>query len=279
MSELEKAIGLWRAGKFVEAGTLCAALLAEDFRNVAVLNLLAEVHKATGNGSGAIECLARVSALCPQDAPALRRLADAYFGAGELASAIQRYREALELEPNNARAHNNLGLAQARSGDRLGAEASYRRALTLDPRYPVAHNNLGNLLVASGDSLRALACYERAVALAPGFLEAWSSSARELLRLERFGEAITCCERSLALKPDDAATAVMLVSALRRVGRLEVALQSAGRRLRAGLTMSKRFISSRISCRKPVTHRARRRLTGEFCSLIRATCRRAWVWS
>jgi protein O-GlcNAc transferase len=224
-----EALTLWRAGRLAEARRACLAVLEQEPLSTDAVNLLAEIHKAAGEHTEMIACLARVTRLNPRDAAARRRLADASLAAGDIAGAIEQYRAAVELEPDSARGLNNLGFALARRGELQQAADCYRRALDRNPDYALAHHNLGNLLSESGSPLQALECQQRAVALDPQLAEAWYRSATELHRLLRYAEAVTACERALVLRPDDLATLVVFVQVLRELHRMEEALRNCER--------------------------------------------------
>ena len=201
---MAKAAGLFDAGQFSQAETLCRSILqvqpqfhpawyqlgliavkagnmpvAADMMARAVQfapnasayhRALGEICRRLGNLQKAIAHGKQAAALAPQDPEARYNLGLALADSGQFYDATSLYRVALELNPRHNLAANNLGTALERLGDEKSAADCYARAININPRHAEAQNNLGALLLAAGDLDRARACFESAIAADPAFV-------------------------------------------------------------------------------------------------------------
>jgi predicted O-linked N-acetylglucosamine transferase (SPINDLY family) len=237
-ANFRQAVAAWRLGNISEAESICQDLLRRRVDVAQVLELLAEIHFASGRTSRAIESLQRLLTLHPRAAAARRRLGNFQLAAGAFVEAAATFRESLTVEPDNIRAHNNLGQALLQLGELDAAMSSFERALALDPGYAIASTNLSLALRRKADTLQesgrfesALPIYERAAPLRADDAEMLCNWANALREAKRPTEALVCCDRALLLQPDSPETHNNRAGALRDLFRHQEAVEACDRAL------------------------------------------------
>lgn len=116
----------------------------------ALLEIAAESALQLGDDTGAADCLQRLVALDPSDAPACNNLGIALERLGHPEAAEAAYRQSLAHQPDAAGTHSNLGVLLTDLHREAEAEACFRQALTLQPDFARARMNLGQLLLVQG---------------------------------------------------------------------------------------------------------------------------------
>lgn len=198
------------------------------------VNFLADARTAqlTGDYDGAMEALARVTALDPsnadafielsrlhlifQDIPravdeaqravelapdnpeALNTLARALDWQGDLEQALDRALDALDIEPGNATTLAVLGEIYTDVGNWETADNYINQALAADPRNVLALRNKGYLLERQGSYTEAVAAYQQAVEVAPRRFDLYIEKARQYrVGLEEFDKAIEAYQQAV----------------------------------------------------------------------------------
>jgi tetratricopeptide (TPR) repeat protein len=168
---LRRAIAAAEAGRFAQAETDCAQILAAN----------------------------------PGDAGALALAGALTARRGDLAGAVARYRAALAIAPRFVKALSNLGAALSALGQGAEAERHLALALAEDPAHGPALINLGQLLLRQDRAAEAIIILRRAAAAAPTDAMAWNNLGGAHLAADRHDEARDALERALALDPASSA--------------------------------------------------------------------------
>ena len=142
-----------------------AALLAQgdSAKEGSILSDLGTVLLRTGRIDEAVEVLARVVALAPDDSLARASLATALRSRKDLAGAHTHAQLAVLLDPSQGDAWNAFAAVQLEEGDLVGARSSLGRALALDPDAGVHAYDLGLVLERLGERGGACAAWGRAL--------------------------------------------------------------------------------------------------------------------
>jgi tetratricopeptide (TPR) repeat protein len=150
------------------------------------------------------------TALDPNSVWAWTNLARAKIDAGDLDIAHAYLTRAVQLRPDNADTNNNLGVVYRRLGDPVAAKQYYDEAIRLRPDSPEFAYNIGRL--HSDIEL----------------LEGLGFTSRE----DQWRTAAQWFERALTARPDDVKTLSELGIVMRRLGRLDEAIDFYERALR-----------------------------------------------
>lgn len=174
--DLALAAAHYDAGHFAQTLALLYSLRAREPRSPAVLRDLFRAEKQLEHYDRALEALAALAAVSPDDPSVSAERAGILRNLGRGAEADALLAQIRDGDPANATAHYNLGTALAQQparpdGVRL-AEASLRRAIELRPDYAAAHYQLGALLQSSGRPSESVPYLRRALDLSPEFGDA-----------------------------------------------------------------------------------------------------------
>ena len=90
------------------------------------------------------------------------QLASNYYEQRSFSTALEELARVLQIEPDNAAAHGLRGLIYLDLGDRVQADAGFSRAIKLDPENPDLNNNYGWFLCRTGREREAIAFFEKA---------------------------------------------------------------------------------------------------------------------
>jgi len=192
----------------VQLGRVPAAI--EDFEQATRLapdninsqrNLARALSKA---GRTAIEPLAVIARLKPNDPQAHFELAAALAACGRAAQAISEYQQVLRLNPTSAETYVNLSQLHSGSGSFEEAARCARKALELKPAFAEAYLNLGSALAKRGESSAAIAALHEAQRLKPELPEIYNNLGIALAEELRFEEAIGQYGRAIALRSGNA---------------------------------------------------------------------------
>ncbi|MGB6060807.1 MAG: tetratricopeptide repeat protein [Candidatus Aquilonibacter sp.] len=211
---------------------------------------------AAGDMSGAIEHLARYTALHPGEVGPRRFLGDLYFRTGQIRRAQFAYEEILKFAPSDKETHNRLGTVYAeenrvddaiaqfnaalpgtdsvddlvdlhvRKGDLAAYEVTIQKLALENPSDPGIQGELGQVLYAIHQPAQAEVYYKRALDQDPHDLTALNGLGLALFDLHRYDEAVLRFKTCLGIMPssyqcEDNMAATYLVSQ-----RLELAKQT-----------------------------------------------------
>jgi tetratricopeptide (TPR) repeat protein len=166
-ADLSRASVMIDLGRYGDAASLLAAVLASAPASSRGWCLLSRAHLGDGNALEAVAAAARASALDPADDWPYRLVSTALIGMGQTAEAVTAAREARNLAPHFWRSH--VCLAQAAAADDqhdLAAEAA-ATALALAPDVADVHVTAGKAALGRGDLAEARRWQESALAIEP----------------------------------------------------------------------------------------------------------------
>ncbi|RWO78195.1 tetratricopeptide repeat protein [Mesorhizobium sp.] len=145
---------------------------------------------------------------------------------GTLQLARRMFARAVELDPLYARAYAGIAdcdsVLHAWHGAEISLESLFAmcaKALALDPNLPEAHASHGLALSINGRHAEAVAEFERAIALDPNSYEGHYFYARHSFAERDFEKAVELCERCAEINPDDYRSPLLVMNALRSLGR------------------------------------------------------------
>ena len=169
----------------------------------------------------------------PAQADALANLAGSWLNLGRLEQAEDAARKALRADPGHWKAHCAMGNVRLRRGDAPGALASFEAAHRSAPDEVIPLLNAALAAREAGDDPRTSTWLERAVRRCGERGRYAELDAASLLLVERLpaGEALDLLDRILAEDPAAVMTWNNRAILLRRQGRPEEALASAGQAL------------------------------------------------
>ena len=197
-------------------------ILADDRRTAEALPLLVRARKsfATEPGSlldiadlyrvigtadarwqvqakaAALEVLAQVRSLKPEDPALALRLSDRYAQLGQADQAEAVLRELQERAPRNSAAVSRLAELYLRSGRIPEASRQLEALRKIDPANPVTYYFLGVVALEEKQFERARNQFERAILINPGLEPAHTDLAVALLSLLRPEEAVSVLDRA-----------------------------------------------------------------------------------
>src|SRR5262245_1775535 len=129
----QRALDLYRAGRFAEATEILEPELAKRPQDAGVASLLGWCRLRLGRIPEARRAFEAALRAARDSADALTGLGYVSLREGEPEQALDLFRRATERDPRSVDAWKGLGMARRQDGDRAGADEAYRRALTLAP--------------------------------------------------------------------------------------------------------------------------------------------------
>ncbi|MEY3545649.1 MAG: hypothetical protein RLZZ313_10 [Verrucomicrobiota bacterium] len=146
--------------------------------------------------AAALEVLAQVRALKPEDPSISLRLADRYVQLGQAEQSEAVLRELQERAPRNPAALSRLAELYLRSGRIPEASRQLEAVRKIDPANPVTYYFLGVVALQEKEFERARNHFERAVLLNPALEPAQTDLAVALLSLQRPEDAVAVLDRA-----------------------------------------------------------------------------------
>ncbi len=200
---LERALGLHRAGKLDEAEKLYRAFLRSQPGNADALHLLGVLTQQRGDAPGGEKLIRQALARNPAQPMFHNNLGKVLGEQAKWEEAAASHRRAAELAPTNAEAQFNLGVALVALNRDDDAETAYRAAIRLAPRGAKPLNNLGSLLKKAGRLDEAVGVLQQALTLDPVYAEALTNLAYLSMMLGDFAGARDLYRRAIAARPND----------------------------------------------------------------------------
>jgi len=146
--------------------------------------------------AAALEVLAQVRSLKPEDPALALRLSDRYAQLGQADQAESVLRELQERAPRNSAAVSRLAELYLRSGRIPEASRQLEALRKIDPANPVTYYFLGVVALEEKQFERARNHFERAILINPGLEPAHTDLAVALLSLLRPEEAVNVLDRA-----------------------------------------------------------------------------------
>ncbi|HTI86345.1 MAG TPA: tetratricopeptide repeat protein [Alphaproteobacteria bacterium] len=154
-----------------------------------------------GNHEQAIDALARIAVLTPDDPSPHAALGTVLASVGRYEEALTPFRWAIKVAPDEAQPYIGLATALKYLGRFNKALAAYRRAVELAPDRVNMVESLGVALAECGHTAEAVDVFRRALALDGSAVEVRFNLAIALIVLDRLPEARVELERILELDP------------------------------------------------------------------------------
>ena len=198
---IQVAIGLQKRLNLDQAEYVYHEVLAKHPNHPDALHFLGLLHFQRGDGSKAIQLIARALEVSPDYADAHNNLGNIYRETNRLQEAEACYRRTLELVPKNVSVSNNLGTTLRGQGRLDEAETIFRDALAVAPDFYPLHQNLGHLLSERGNIPDAVEHYFEAIALDPEPYGSRVMLTIALMTLGRQEEALTLLDSWLQEEP------------------------------------------------------------------------------
>ncbi len=166
-ADLSRASVMIDLGRYRDAASLLAGVLASSPASSRGWCLLSRAHLGDGNAPEAVAAAARASALDPADDWPYRLVSTALIGLGQTADAVLAAQEARKLAPHFWRSHVCLAQAATADGQHDLAAQAAETALALAPDVADVHVTAGKAALSRGDLAAARAWQESALAIEP----------------------------------------------------------------------------------------------------------------
>jgi predicted O-linked N-acetylglucosamine transferase (SPINDLY family) len=187
---------------------------------------LALAWQQQGRLEEACEALYRLLELQSESETALATLGEILRQLGHYQQAIPIYHQLLILRPQDADVHTQLGLTFQALGRQEEAMFSFNMAINHQPHFAPAHKYLGDAFRVSGQLPKALQSYAQALKFQPDFAAAHNGLGLALGQLGRSAEAVLCFKRAIACQPHFALAHNNLGNSYRAIGQLDQAIQA-----------------------------------------------------
>jgi protein O-GlcNAc transferase len=201
---IARAMAAHQAGRLDEAEVLYRALLADDKKQVQVLQMLGLLTAQSGRYDESERLLRDALRLKPNEAGWQFNYGNVLVALARFDDAMAAFDKTLALNPRFADAHLNRGgllLRQKRFADAI---ACFDAAIAINPAYAAAHSNRGYALEELRRFDDALASHGKAVSLDPRRADLLAARANVLHKLKRFDEALADIAQALVLAPSNA---------------------------------------------------------------------------
>lgn len=221
---LDTAVQCARAGRLVEAESLCERLLSREPENVSLLRLAAEVSLRLKKPNTALERIERAIALAPGNPQLHVILGDVYQALKRPAEAIAELLKAWRLAPDQPAAPDRLVAACMQEGRVEEGVAYFRAALATDPVLSACHGHLLPALATMGLPKEVIAATPAQPAIDPLMVVACSAFGNAVNRLGNVPAPSRACRNAGVLDPTCGSIYLDLFYALYGHGRLAEAL-------------------------------------------------------
>ncbi len=138
--------------------------------------------------------------------------------------ALNEWREEQQVNGDRAEAHLTLGALHAERGEFADAEREYRTAMKLSSRFPPTYLNLADLYREQDRDPEGEEFLRQGLLVAPGDTRLLHAMGLLLVRRQRLPEALSYLEKAAASSPDIARYAYVYGVALHSVGRTDRAM-------------------------------------------------------
>ncbi len=216
-------------GLLVEGEAAARRAVAQNASLPGAWNNLGIILQESGKFEESRQCLERVLALQPNNAEAHNNFGNTAKRLGQVVRAERAWTRALELKPNYAEPHSNLANLLSEQAEYAKAAEHARRAIELNPRLADAYINLSGIETARNKDLEALRWLDALLAFAPTHATALASRALCLKKLDRLDEALDSANRALSASPENAEVHNAHGQVLQALGKFDAALAAYDR--------------------------------------------------
>jgi tetratricopeptide (TPR) repeat protein len=180
--ELARANTMLDLGRYDEAGSLLAQVVADEPENSRAWCLFARAHLGAGRYADAVSAAGRAAALSPDDEWPHRLASNALMHLARHQESLNAARESCRLAPAYWQTHVCVAQAALAAGQLKAAETSAAEARRLAPGEPDVHFLSGKVSLARGELHSARSHQERALSLDPAHSGAMNELGRIRLR-------------------------------------------------------------------------------------------------
>lgn len=143
VEKFEKAVSLFKLGKFNESLDLFHVLLRENPNEMEFISYRARVFSRLGKYENSLEDFNRLIELSPYDTTHISDRAVVLHLLNRNEEALSELDRALNLDPRNPYRYSSRAYLKDRIGDLEGAIEDYEKAIELDPEDAISFNNKG----------------------------------------------------------------------------------------------------------------------------------------
>ena len=208
---LEKGLALQRAGRYHEAETTYALIIASEPDNAAALHYCGLACMQQNDLARGDSLLSRAAALDPRDANTLADLGAVKAKRQEYESSVALLSRALEIEPDHADALHNLAAVYEVLQRPESALPLLEAQFAIQPESARNCMQLAQVCFRLGDGPRAVSLLQDAIAIDPAFSAARLLLGEVLEALGRFRAAHAQYLHALRRNPHDAAALARLL--------------------------------------------------------------------
>ena len=149
--------------------------------NVSNRNALAQYYLTTKDYAKAVEQLAAVIKLTPQQVNAYQVLGDAYDAMGKSDLALETFRQAEQIAPNEPASWNKVGLALLKRNQLDAALTQFQQEAKISPSFEEAYYQQGQVYEKMGKTDQAIQVYRQVAVKAESPSSAWIGLAQQRL--------------------------------------------------------------------------------------------------
>lgn len=201
-ADLNRAVGLHRAGRVEEARRMYEAVLAKSPEDPNALHLLGRLFLDEGDPAAAEDLVRRAVEAMPA-APFLHTLGVCLARQERDAEAVEAFARAVEIDPALGQAYLEQGLALRRLRRPREALSALSKALEHRPEDVTVLANLALVLLDLRRPDEAKPLLRRALQRSPGAVSLYSALGTAEVQLRNFEGAARALERALAFTPAD----------------------------------------------------------------------------
>lgn len=202
-SQLDKALGLHRAGRVAEARRIYEKVLRRHPGQPDATHLLGVAALDAGDAKAAVRLISQAATRLPPSPHLSNNLGNALRAAGRRDEALLQYEAAVRLQPRFAAAHCNLGVLYNDLGRTGQAIVAFEAALAIDAGLFEAHLGLGRAYAAQAAHQEEARALSRALAARPGHPVAQNLLAVALAHTGAAAEARALVDAILTARPQD----------------------------------------------------------------------------
>jgi len=158
---------------------------------------------AKGEPARQKDCLAKLTAACPDDARAQNLTGAFYFGRQDYEAAIAAYEKATTLDPAFSQPYNQMGYAYRFLGKYDKAEQAFKKYIELIPGDPNPYDSYAELLMKTGRFEESIKSYEKALSVDPNFVASYIGIGNDRVFMGQPAEARKTYAKLLTIARND----------------------------------------------------------------------------
>ncbi len=221
---LQYGLGLYQAGRYLEAADVCRQVVAAVPAYAEAWYLLGSVQVALGRNDEAVASLVQAAGLRPEHVETHNNLGIALARLRRTGEAVEHFRRAIALRPGYGKAMLGLAKALLQEGEPAEAGPYFEQVLQQNPNEPDALAGLGLCLSRLGRFEEPIPYFEAALRFRPGDVDTYVDLATAYYNLGRYAEARAHLETALRIAPASADAVAGMGIVLLKEGQSDEAL-------------------------------------------------------